>query len=60
MSINRGTDREDVVWETTQATKKNGVMLLAATCLDSETVILDKASQTQKDKHHKILIICGI
>ena len=35
-------------------------MLFAATWLELEIVILNEVSQTQKDKYHKILIICGI
>ena len=46
--------------ENYSAIKKNKVMLFAATWLELEIVILNEVSQTQKDKYHKILIICGI
>ena len=29
-------------------------------CMDLETVILNEASQTEKEKYHKILLICEI
>ena len=32
----------------------------AATWMDRETVILSEVSQTEKDKYHMILLICGI
>ena len=35
-------------------------MPFAATWMDLETVILSEVSQTQKDKYHMILLICGI
>ena len=39
--------------------KKNEIMPSAATCVDSEIVILSEVSQTQKDKY-TILLTCGI
>ena len=33
---------------------------LAATWMDLEMIILSKVSQTEKDKYHMILLICGI
>ena len=39
---------------------KNKKMPLAATWMDLEIVILSEISQTQKDKCHMILLICGI
>ena len=42
------------------AIKKNEIMPFAATCMDLEIVILSEVSQTQKDKYHMILLICGI
>ena len=39
---------------------KNQKMPLAATWMDLEIVILSEISQTQKDKCHMILLICGI
>ena len=42
------------------ATKKNEIMLLAATWMDIEIIILSEISQTEKDRYHTILLICGI
>ena len=42
------------------AIKKNKIMPLAATWMDLEMIILSEVSQTEKDKHHIILLICGI
>ena len=35
-------------------------MAFAATWIDLEKVILSEVSQTEKDKYHMILLICGI
>ena len=35
-------------------------MPFAATSTDLEMTILNKISQIKKDKHHTILLICGI
>ena len=35
-------------------------MPLAATWMDLQIVILSEVSQTEKDKYHMILLICGI
>ena len=35
-------------------------MPFAATWMDLEIVIVSEVSQTQKDKYHTILLICGI
>ena len=40
--------------------KKNEIMPFAATWLDLEKVILSEVNQTEKDKYHMILLICGI
>ena len=41
--------------------KKNKIMpSAAATWIQLETIILSKASQIEKDKYHKISLICGI
>ena len=42
------------------AIKKNEIMPCAATWLDLEIIILSEVSQTEKDKYHMILLICGI
>ena len=40
--------------------KKNEVMPFATTWMDLEIVILSEVSQTEKNKYHVILLICGI
>ena len=35
-------------------------MLFAVTWIDLEIVILSEVSQIEKDKHHMILLMCGI
>ena len=35
-------------------------MPLAATWMDLEIIILSEVIQTEKDKYHMILLICGI
>ena len=62
MSINRGMDKEDVVhiYNGILAIKKNEIMPFAAIWMDLEIVIPSEVSQTQKDKYHMILLICGI
>ena len=42
------------------AIKKNKIMPFAATWIDLEIAILSEVSQTQKDKYHMTLLICGI
>ena len=38
--------------------KKNGILLLAATYIDLETIILTEVSQMEKDKYYMISLIC--
>ena len=55
-------DKEDVVrtqWNIT-AIKMNEIMSFAATWMELEIIILNEASQTVKEKHHMITLICGI
>ena len=42
------------------AIKKNEIMTFAATWMDLEVIILCKVNQTEKDKYHLILLMCGI
>ena len=42
------------------AIKKNKIMLLAATWMQLEIIILSKVSQKEKDKYHMISLICKI
>ena len=42
------------------ATKKNEIMLFAATGMDLAIIIPSEVSQTEKDKYHMIMLICGI
>ena len=38
--------------------KKNEIMIFAAPWMDLQIIILSKVSQTEKDKYHKILLMC--
>ena len=42
------------------AIRKNEIMPPAATWIDLEIIIPSEVSQTEKDKYHTILFICGI
>ena len=41
------------------AIKKVNIMPFATTWIDLEGIMLSKISQTEKDKHHMISLICG-
>ena len=61
MPIDRGMAKEDVICTYNGillSHKKNKIMSFA-TQMDLEIVILNEVSQTQKDKHHMILFVCG-
>ena len=42
------------------AIKKNGILPFAATWMDLEGIMLSEISQTEKDRHFMISLICGI
>ena len=42
------------------AIEKNEIMLFAATWMDLEIIILSEVSQKEKDKYHRISLICRI
>ena len=55
-------DKEDVVHTHNGillSNKKNAIMPFAATWKDLE-IIISEISQTEKNKYHMILLICGI
>ena len=64
MSTDRGMDKEDVVHIYSgillSHKKMNEIMPFAETWVDLEIVILSEVSQTEKEKYHMILLICGI
>ena len=39
---------------------KNAIMPFAATVIDLEIITLCEVSQTEKDKYHMIVLVCGI
>ena len=42
------------------AIKKDKIMQFAATWMDLEIIILSEVNQTEKNKYHKLSLICGI
>ena len=57
-------EKEDVVYvyimEYYSAIKKNEILLLAATWMKAECIMLSEISQSEKDKYRMISLICGI
>ena len=62
MSIDRGTDKEDMVhtYNGILVIKKNEILSFAATWMDREMIVLSEVSQTEKDIYHVISLMCGI
>ena len=68
MSINRGIDKENVVYTHTHthtmeyysAIKKNEIMPSAATWMELEIVIVSDVSQAEKQEYHITFLICGV
>ena len=55
--------KEDVVYihnEILLSQKKNEILPFATMWMDIEIIILSEVSQTEKDKYHMTLLICGI
>ena len=42
------------------AVKKKKILPFATVWMDLENIMLNKISQSEKDKYHKISLICGI
>ena len=42
------------------AIKRNETLPHATVCMDQEDITLTKITQTEKDKYHMTLVICGI
>ena len=42
------------------AVKKKKILLFVTVCMDLENIMLSEISQSEKDKYHMILLICGI
>ena len=42
------------------AIKNNEILPFATTWMDLEGIMLSEISQTEKDKYHMVLLICGI
>ena len=65
MSINRGMHK-DVVYiyiytmEYYSAILKNEIMAFSETLVDIKIIILSEVSQTVRDTHHMVSLICGL
>ena len=61
MSIDRGVAKDMVqIYDRILAIKKNEIMAFAATWIDLEIIILSEVSQTVRDTHHMVSLICGL
>ena len=64
MSINRGMDKEDVVYTYMtvyySAIKKDEILPFATTWMDLKSIILSVVSQTEKDKYCMFSLTCVI
>ena len=49
-----------IYWSTYSAIRMNKIMPFSTTWMKLEIIILSKLSQTEKDKHHMMLLIRGI
>ena len=54
------THTHTLTMEYYSAIKKNEIMPFEATWVDLEIIILSEVSQTEKDKYHMTLLMCGI
>ena len=48
------------IMEHYSAIKKNEIFPFAATCMDSEGIMLSELSQTEKDKYYMISLMCDM
>ena len=64
MSINRGMDKEDVVYiytmEYYSAIKRNEIGSFVKTWMDLEIVIQSEVSQKEENKYYILTHVCGI
>ena len=63
MSIDRGMDKEGVVHKCNGillSHRRNGIMPSVAIWMGLEAVTQSEVSQKEKDKYHRMLLICGI